>query len=175
MLIEKHVRSWQAHLEQISDFLLSGQGEWWLEQENGDVEFLDGEEVATTHPQGPLLHHFRSSNFTAEEKYLGKCWKECLEKGVVQPIKVVRVEDQNGQMKVMTLLHDKTSTNSTLPLDDMQIYHLEICLMKRCYLPQLSVSEFSPMTIPTYYQVCLMKFIMMNQITSQHSFLITQQ
>ena len=61
MLIEKHVRSWQAHLERISDFLLSGQGGWWLEQENGDVEFLDGEEAATTHPQGPLLHHFCSS------------------------------------------------------------------------------------------------------------------
>ena len=73
MLIEKHVRSWQAHLERISDFLLSGQGGWWLEQENGDVEFLDGEEAATTHPQGPMLHHFRSSNFTAEEKYDAAC------------------------------------------------------------------------------------------------------
>ena len=37
MLIEKHVRSWQAHFERISDFLLSGQGGWWLEQENGGL------------------------------------------------------------------------------------------------------------------------------------------
>ena len=70
-LIEKHIRSWQAHLERISDFLLPGKGSWWLEQENGNVEFFDGERAVSTHQQGPLLHHFRSSSFSAEEEYLG--------------------------------------------------------------------------------------------------------
>ena len=82
MLIEKHVRSWQAHLEQISDFLLSGQDGWWCEQEDGDVEFLDGEGASTTHPQGPLLHHFCSSNFLLRKNTLenaGKnAWKKVL-------------------------------------------------------------------------------------------------
>jgi hypothetical protein len=118
--IEKHIRSWQAHLERISDFLLAGQGSWWLQQEHGNVEFLDGEGAASTHSQGPLLHHLHSSNFRAEEDYLAKCWKECLENGVTLPINVVRVDDGSGQMKIVRLLPEDTTTNKSTQLDDDQ-------------------------------------------------------
>ena len=115
-LIENHIRSWQAHLERISDFLLPGKGSWWLEQENGNVKFFDGERAVSTHQQGPLLHHFRSSSFSAEEKYLQKCWKQCLENGVALPINVVWVEDEHGQMKLVRQHPEDTmpSKNSTL-------------------------------------------------------------
>ncbi len=84
------------------------------------MEFLDGEGAASTHSQGPLLHHFCSSNFRAEEDYLAKCWKECLENGVILPINVVRVDDGSGQMKVVRLLPEDTTTNKSTQLDDDQ-------------------------------------------------------
>jgi hypothetical protein len=62
--IKKHIRSWQSHLERISNFLLPGKGSWWLEDESGNVEFLDGEKAASSHTRGPILHHFRSSSFS---------------------------------------------------------------------------------------------------------------
>lgn len=82
----------------MSDFLLTGKGNWWIEHENGDIEFHDGEHSPDFHPEGPSIHHFRSSNFNNEEKYLHECWKECLCMGVPLPVKVLRVEDEQGNM-----------------------------------------------------------------------------
>jgi hypothetical protein len=100
-IIEKHIRSWQAHLERVSDFLLTGKGSWWMEHENGDIEFYDGEQPPDNHSGGPSLHHFRSSNFKSEEKYLEECWEKCLRSGVTLPIKVLRIEDEHGNMNVV--------------------------------------------------------------------------
>ena len=102
-LKEKHIRSWQAHLERVSDFLLPGKGIWWTEHEDGDTEFLDGEKESNMSAQGPLLHHFRSSNFCVEEQYLIDCWKQCLTNGVILPIKAIRVEDEHGQLKIVII------------------------------------------------------------------------
>ena len=65
-LLKKHIRSWQAHLERISDFLLPGKGTWWLDDDKGNVVFLDGEKAASSQTEGPVLHHFRSSSFNRE-------------------------------------------------------------------------------------------------------------
>jgi hypothetical protein len=114
-LIKKHIRSWQSHLERISDFLLPGKGSWWLEDESGNVEFLDGEKAASSHTGGPILHHFRSSSFSREEEYLQKCWNECLKNGVTLPIKDIRVEDKHGQLKVIRRsLEEINTTNGNI-------------------------------------------------------------
>ena len=118
MLTEKHIRSWQAHLERISDFLLAGEGIWWLKKESGDIEFLDGEMAVSHHPKGPLLHHFRSSNFSAEEEYLKKCWQECLVNGVALPLNVIRIEDELGQMKLVRQLPKDSTPNEESALQD---------------------------------------------------------
>jgi hypothetical protein len=56
------------------------------------------------HPtKGPTLHHFRSSNFKAEENYLKKCWELCLEKQTPMPIKVLRIENDEGNMVVLNV------------------------------------------------------------------------
>ncbi|CAB4030908.1 Hypothetical predicted protein, partial [Paramuricea clavata] len=56
--IEKHIRSWQAHLERVSDFLLTGKGSWWMDHKNGDIECYDGEKPPDNHAEGPSLHQF---------------------------------------------------------------------------------------------------------------------
>ena len=110
-LVKKHIRAWQSHLERINDFLLPGNGIWWRNDEKGNMEFLDGEIAVSSHTEGPLLHHFRSSSFSREEEYLRKCWNECLENGVTLPIKDIRVEYEGGQMKVMRMLMEENTTN----------------------------------------------------------------
>ena len=121
-IAEKHSRSWQAHLERISDFLLIGKGNWWIEHKNGDVEFHDGEQSPDVHPQGPSLHHFRSSNFNDEEKYLQECWKKCLCLGVVLPAKVLRIENDQGNLNVIhsCISHSRVSINNIEAENDVQ-------------------------------------------------------
>ena len=46
-LLTKKPRLWQAHLEQVSDFLLPGPGVWWHWKDDGSVEFYDGPNEAT--------------------------------------------------------------------------------------------------------------------------------
>ena len=100
MLIRNR-KVWQAHLERTCDFLLAGEGIWWRTCTNGDIEFFYAKENPEAVPQGPTLHHFRSSNFKAEESYLKKCWELCLEKKIPMPIKVLQIENAEGNMEVL--------------------------------------------------------------------------
>ena len=60
--IRNNSGDWQALLEtRIADFLLSGPGIWWRENEFG-IEFFDYDIKSS--PSEPKLHHFRSSNFS---------------------------------------------------------------------------------------------------------------
>ena len=87
----KYSKWWQAHLERISDFLLPGKGIWWNYDElRGEVEFFDSDAEHDTHSEGPILHHFRSSDFKKEEEYLSQCWEECMQQKVEVPAQMAR-------------------------------------------------------------------------------------
>ena len=64
-LLTKKPRLWQAHLEQVSDFLFPGPGVWWCWKGDGSVEFHDGPNEVTHRPEGPSVCHFRSSSIKA--------------------------------------------------------------------------------------------------------------
>lgn len=90
-------REYQAHLESISDFLVCGEGVWWRHILEG-VEFLDGPDEPNVRPEGPVLHHFRSSNLKLEDKHLQQCWKKCLDEEEIKiPHTVIRVFGNDGQ------------------------------------------------------------------------------
>ena len=95
--IKKFEREWQAHLQEISDFLLEGKGVWW-HTDNDEVEFHD----VSGFPQpssGPQLHHFRSSNLKDEKAYLQQCWCECVEQNTVVPTHIICVDQPDGRVK----------------------------------------------------------------------------
>ena len=48
--------------------------------------------------EGPILHHYRSSNHKIEESYLQMCWNECLEKKLCIPVHVIWTEDIHGKV-----------------------------------------------------------------------------
>ena len=61
------------------------------------VEFFDGPDEPTKRPQGPNLHHFRSSDLKREEQHLQHCWEKCLtDDAVVIPHRIIRLYDQIG-------------------------------------------------------------------------------
>ena len=66
-LIQNLQRSWEAHLEKFSEYILIGKGTSWIECENGDIEFQDGEHCPEFHTVGSSLHHYRSSNLIDED------------------------------------------------------------------------------------------------------------
>ena len=94
--IVRNSKEYQAHLQSISDFLVCGEGVWWQHVISG-VEFLDGPEEPNFRPQGPSLHHFRSSNLKLEEQHLKQCWEMCLADEVITiPHRVIRLYADNG-------------------------------------------------------------------------------
>ena len=107
-MLTRNSRVWQAHLERISDFLLAGGGIWWRTCRNGDIEFFDAEQNPEAVSKGPKLHHFRSSNFKAEENYLRDCWKMCLERKVAMPIDVGQIQIENAEGNMVFLKAQET-------------------------------------------------------------------
>ena len=89
----------QHHLQRVADYLLPGQGVWWSHSADGSVRFHDSIGNPETRPEGPKVAHFRNSSVAEEVKKAQTCWKECLELKVELPIKNVRLEDSNGQLK----------------------------------------------------------------------------
>lgn len=105
-ILQKYPREWQAHLERISDFLsYSGPERSWWEYDGENIVFHDsGTDHPDTRPEGPLLHHFRSSSIRKEETYLESCWSKCLEEEICLPSHYLFLPDQStgGARKVAT-------------------------------------------------------------------------
>ncbi|KAK3746096.1 hypothetical protein QZH41_004621 [Actinostola sp. cb2023] len=114
-IIKKHSREWQAHLQQISDYLKEGEGVWW--SKTGDfVEFHD----VTKHPlpedTGPQLHHFRSTNLEKEAIRLEDCWIECLTNQTVIPTHIIRIDQADGT--TVRLYTNYFNDKASLPTED---------------------------------------------------------
>lgn len=67
--ISRCIASWQAHLTQISLFLLPGRGVWWNKTQDG-YTFMDGSEEPKFDAEGPPPSHFH--NTSLEAVYLEK-------------------------------------------------------------------------------------------------------
>ena len=100
-ILEKYPHEWQAHVERISDFLYpESEGAWW--QYGGEnVLFHDSGIHPNTRPDGPLLHHLRSSSLR-KEVYLEGCWSKCLDEGIRLPCHYLLIPDQNDDITKVT-------------------------------------------------------------------------
>ena len=113
--VKKFEREWQAHLQEISDFLLKGEGVWW-HKDDEEVEFHD----VSCFPEpssGPQLHHFRSSNLQDEKAYLQQCWCDCVEQKTVIPTHIIRVDQPDGRVKKIHTPFLSSSEHSPIPQD----------------------------------------------------------
>jgi hypothetical protein len=113
--IKKFQREWQAHLQEISDFLLEGEGVWWRKDDD-EVEFHDVSGIPGP-SSGPQLHHFRSSNLKDEKAYLQQCWSECVERNTVIPTHIIRVDQPDGRVKKVHTPFLSSTAHNDLPQD----------------------------------------------------------
>ena len=126
-MVRKYSREWQAHLQQVSDFLAEGDGVWW--SKDGDtIEFHDITNHPTTQEAGPALHHFRSSILVEEVAYLNQHWHRCIEDQITIPTHIIRMDQENGTTKVTrtTFLGDQPPTTSTASIEcPRNVTHLD--------------------------------------------------
>ena len=77
------------------------------------VEFLDGPGEKESQDDGPPLHHFCTDRLKSEEKYLKDCWKECITNEIPIPHPLVRIYDDDGNLRFIKytgFLKDDDST-----------------------------------------------------------------
>lgn len=104
--IDEYAGDWNAHLKTISDFLKRGEGVWWKETDESCIEFFDGPEEPSFRPEGPRLHHFRSSTISKEQTYLTDCWQDCEASATKIPATKVRVNGKWQRTLNCCLLDD---------------------------------------------------------------------
>ena len=109
--IKSNPGKWKAHLERISDFLLPRENIWWEQRMDG-VVFHDSKSGPTARSEGPLLHHFWSSNLLAEQIYLRKCWNDCVEKKIPIPTKQFLRELKAEISQSETIVSSANSTST---------------------------------------------------------------
>ena len=93
--IKQREDSWQLHLQQISPFLIAGEGVWWTRRPNG-FHFHDGDQDSSTKDDGlDLLHHRHHSIQDAEERRR-KCWKKIIDDTIIIPANSIKVYNTQG-------------------------------------------------------------------------------
>ena len=96
-MLTRNYSPWQAHLERICDFLLAGEGIWWRTCNDGDIESFIPRETLRQFLKDHFCIIFTPAT-SKEETYLKCCWQTCLEKKIKMPIKVLQVENHEGNM-----------------------------------------------------------------------------
>ena len=84
----------QSHLENISDYLLFGEGIWWHHNtRTNDIIFYDGELEPSNNREGPVMRNHRISTVIQHQH---SSWDQCIQKTIRIPIKTM--------MKMVNLL-----------------------------------------------------------------------
>jgi len=112
---------YQGHLEQISDFLVTGPGKWWREVDDG-IEFFD---VFLPSPSLPphQMFHYRSTNLTDIDMHLLSKWEECLDNEIPLPAVCIRTYTPAGSFHS---IHTKNTTEDSQSPGDIEFHPADI-------------------------------------------------
>jgi hypothetical protein len=93
--IKNRERSWQAHLQRISHYLIHGRGTWWKETTEG-YKFLDGDSDPKLQPSGPQLRHFRSVTLKEVNTNAVEVWDQLLRDKIELPTTGIVLYNEAG-------------------------------------------------------------------------------
>jgi hypothetical protein len=93
--ISSKSRSWQAHLERISSYLVVGEGVWWSKKGNSFI-FHDGDHDPDYHTKGPQLKHFRSTSLDDITTMSMEVWKSIIDNKISLPTTSLRLFNDQG-------------------------------------------------------------------------------
>ena len=116
--LDKIPEHYQAHLEQISDYLICGPGVWWRLTSEG-ILFLDGSSEEDYRNEGPALKHFGSTSLSDSEKSLQQQWEACCSTEVCLPATCLRYYGKNGNLQEISVAHISDGDHMPGPLADM--------------------------------------------------------
>ena len=102
--IQKHIKGFQTHLERISHFLLLGKGVWWLQDEDGNVRFTDGDQDSHCQSGRPELLHFREAGFREVLERATLCWQKILDAKIPIPLSAVHTYTSDGSTLDVTII-----------------------------------------------------------------------
>ena len=95
--IDSNPSLYQAHLERISDFLVHGPGVW-RQRTSAGIEFFDGVHSPAVHPEGPQMHHVRSTSLADIDIYLQNKWENCCYGQIHLPANHIRQYQSDGSL-----------------------------------------------------------------------------
>ena len=117
----KQAKEWQAHLKQIADFLVPGPGVWWDWTQDDGVEFYDSPTQPNSRPDGPTLHHFRSSSTRKELSFLQECWDGCCTEGTELPL--YKRYDSSGKIAFVKPVNEESQGDHDEIIDNEEGQH----------------------------------------------------
>ena len=112
--IRSHLRSWQAHLNRISPFLIPGEGIWWRQDADSYI-FQDSMHDSEYHSEGPKLLHFRNSRLEDVAFRHDTCWQHILTNNIELPTPQIRLFNHEGDPTgILTYPRPTNSVNDCL-------------------------------------------------------------
>ena len=111
--IQPRIKSWQAHLERLSRFLVAGEGVWWEKTQDG-YHFFDGDGDLECHNEGPPLLHHRSVLLQEVGKQQRAAWKMILHHGIKIPTPRLYLYDEAGNPVPSSDQSTSVNSESTL-------------------------------------------------------------
>lgn len=138
--ISQRLDSWQAHLEDLSCYLIEGEGAWWkcTDQEQ-TFEFLDVN--LDEHPVHPKLQHYRTSELAELKMMKVQAWKDIINLDIKLPTLSIKLYNEDGNFLSRKVFpHWQMSTTLLVLLHLTWNQHLMIIqqvlqqLMKICLL-----------------------------------------
>ena len=119
-MLHDAAQHYQAHLEQIGDYLIQGPGVWWKHTSRG-VMFLDGDGEMEYHDNGPNLQHFRSTSLSEIFLYLQQQWEACCNSDIVLPAAYLRFYGQDGTLERISESTESASIHVTMENQDVPV------------------------------------------------------
>ena len=90
--VSERLDSWQVHLEDISCYLVQGEGEWWKATDNG-VEFFDTDNQPCVRP---AQQHYRMSGLLDIKAMKSEAWQTITDSNIRLPTASIKIYDAQG-------------------------------------------------------------------------------
>ncbi|KAK3733834.1 hypothetical protein QZH41_000400 [Actinostola sp. cb2023] len=118
-ILKEYLKSQEIDTSQFEK--QKGPGVWWDWTQDDGVEFYDSPTQPNSRPDGPMLHHFRSSSTRKELSFLQECWDGCCTEGTELPL--YKRYDSSGKIAFVKPVNEESQGDHDEIIDDEEGQH----------------------------------------------------
>lgn len=124
--VSTRLDSWQLHLEEISCYLVEGEGTWWrtCNDQNVVFEFYDTQNGNDE----PKPHHFRTADFSKLKELKRKAWQRIINSDIVLPTPMIKLYNHEGQFISHKMYPNFITTENTDTDIDTTLTAADACI-----------------------------------------------